>query len=125
MLNAMLNVIVTEKLYDQQYVQTFTEGLFRSSPSTSRRFTPETDGADLRHSCRHAAAPFGGAPIARAEIRHHLLGPWAISQHTHGTDNARCLIALSLICGQVGRPGTGLHPLARPETTCRARPMQG
>jgi formate dehydrogenase major subunit len=34
-----------------------------------------------------------------------------VSQHTHGTDNARCLIALSLICGQVGRPGTGLHPL--------------
>jgi formate dehydrogenase major subunit len=34
-----------------------------------------------------------------------------VSQHTHGTDNARGLIALSLICGQVGRPGTGLHPL--------------
>ena len=34
-----------------------------------------------------------------------------ISQHVHGTDNARCLIALALITGQVGRPGTGLHPL--------------
>ena len=34
-----------------------------------------------------------------------------ISQHVHGTDNARCLIALALICGQIGRPGTGLHPL--------------
>ena len=34
-----------------------------------------------------------------------------ISQHTHGTDNARCLIDLALIAGQVGRPGTGLHPL--------------
>src|SRR5438876_4553554 len=34
-----------------------------------------------------------------------------ISQHTHGTDNARCLIPLALITGQVGRPGTGLHPL--------------
>ena len=34
-----------------------------------------------------------------------------ISQHVHGTDNARCLIALALMCGQVGRPGTGLHPL--------------
>jgi formate dehydrogenase major subunit len=34
-----------------------------------------------------------------------------ISQHIHGTDNSRCLIALSLITGQVGRPGTGLHPL--------------
>jgi formate dehydrogenase major subunit len=34
-----------------------------------------------------------------------------ISQHIHGTDNSRCLIALTMICGQVGRPGTGLHPL--------------
>src|SRR5690606_40258723 len=34
-----------------------------------------------------------------------------ISQHTHGTDNARCLISLCLLCGHVGRPGTGLHPL--------------
>ena len=34
-----------------------------------------------------------------------------ISQHVHGTDNARCLIALALMCGQVGRDGTGLHPL--------------
>src|SRR5207248_1379957 len=34
-----------------------------------------------------------------------------ISQHVHGTDNARSLISLALLCGQVGRPGTGLHPL--------------
>ena len=34
-----------------------------------------------------------------------------ISQHTHGTDNARCLIALCALTGNVGRPGTGLHPL--------------
>jgi formate dehydrogenase major subunit len=34
-----------------------------------------------------------------------------VSQHTTGTDNARCLIALCAITGNVGRPGTGLHPL--------------
>jgi formate dehydrogenase major subunit len=34
-----------------------------------------------------------------------------VSQHTHGTDNVRCLIALASITGQIGRPGTGLHPL--------------
>jgi formate dehydrogenase major subunit len=47
---------------------------------------------------------------ARAESAIIFWG-MGVSQHTHGTDNARCLIALSLICGQVGRPGTGLHPL--------------
>jgi formate dehydrogenase major subunit len=34
-----------------------------------------------------------------------------ISQHVHGTDNARCLISLCLLTGNCGRPGTGLHPL--------------
>ena len=47
---------------------------------------------------------------ARAEAAIIFWG-MGISQHTHGTDNARCLIALALITGQVGRPGTGLHPL--------------
>ncbi len=40
-----------------------------------------------------------------------ILWGMGISQHVHGTDNARCLIALTLMTGQVGRPGTGLHPL--------------
>ncbi len=40
-----------------------------------------------------------------------ILWGMGISQHVHGTDNARCLIALSMITGQIGRPGTGLHPL--------------
>ena len=34
-----------------------------------------------------------------------------ISQHVHGTDNVRGLIALAAVTGQIGRPGTGLHPL--------------
>ena len=40
-----------------------------------------------------------------------ILWGMGISQHIHGTDNARCLISLSMITGQIGRPGTGLHPL--------------
>jgi formate dehydrogenase major subunit len=107
MLNAMLNVIVTEKLYDQQYVQTYTEG-FTALAQHVRPFTPEEmapicgiDPAMLREVAR---------TYARAE-RAIIFWGMGISQHTHGTDNARCLIALALICGHVGRPGTGLHPL--------------
>ena len=40
-----------------------------------------------------------------------ILWGMGISQHVHGTDNARCLIALCLMTGQVGKPGSGLHPL--------------
>ena len=107
MLNAMLNVIVGEKLYDQQYVQTYTEG-FPAFAQHIKDFTPEE------------MAPICGIPAdtlrevahtyARAE-RAIIFWGMGVSQHVHGTDNARCLIALSLICGQVGRPGTGLHPL--------------
>jgi formate dehydrogenase major subunit len=107
MLNAMLNVIVTEKLYDQQYIQTYVEGFGPFSESI-KDFTPEE------------MAPICGIPAdtlrevartyARAESAIIFWG-MGVSQHTHGTDNARCLIALSLITGQIGRPGTGLHPL--------------
>ena len=48
------------------------------------------------------------ATLASASM---ILWGMGISQHVHGTDNARCLIALSLMTGQIGRPGTGLHPL--------------
>ncbi|HSR77579.1 MAG TPA: molybdopterin-dependent oxidoreductase, partial [Xanthobacteraceae bacterium] len=107
MLNAMLNVIVTEKAYDQQYVQTYTEG-FAALAENVKDFTPEE------------MAPICGveADVLRTVARKYARAKSAIifwgmgvSQHTHGTDNARCLIALALITGQVGRPGTGLHPL--------------
>ena len=52
--------------------------------------------------------------FARAESAIIFWG-MGVSQHTHGTDNARCLIALSLITGQIGRPGTGPASAARPE----------
>jgi formate dehydrogenase major subunit len=107
MLNAMLNVIVTEDLYDKQYVQTYTEG-FPAFAEHIKDFTPE----EMAPICgieadtlREVARTF-----ARAENAIIFWG-MGVSQHTHGTDNARCLIALSLITGQIGRPGTGLHPL--------------
>ena len=107
MLNGMLNVIIGEKLYDQQYVQTYVEG-FDQLAEHVKDFTPE----EMEPICgipadtlREVARTF-----ARAESAIIFWG-MGVSQHTHGTDNARCLIALSLICGQVGRPGTGLHPL--------------
>ena len=107
MLNGILNVIIGEKLYDQQYVQTYTEGFDKLAESV-KPFTPE----EMSPICgiepdvlRNVARTF-----ARAESAIIFWG-MGVSQHTHGTDNARCLIALSLICGQIGRPGTGLHPL--------------
>jgi len=107
MLNAILNTIVSEGLHDKQYVQTYVEG-FPHFAEHVKDFTPEE------------MAPVCGIPadtlreVARTFARAHsaiIFWGMGVSQHTHGTDNARCLIALSLITGQIGRPGTGLHPL--------------
>ena len=107
MLNAILNVIVTEKLYDQQYIQTYVEG-FGPFAESIKDFTPE----EMEPICGISADTL--REVARTYARAHsaiIFWGMGVSQHTHGTDNARCLIALSLITGQIGRPGTGLHPL--------------
>ena len=107
LLNALLNVIVEEELYDQQYVEANTEG-FDDFAAHIRNFTPDKmaplcgiEADELRIVARKVAN--AGAAM--------IFWGMGIAQHTHGTDNARCLIALALICGQIGRPGTGLHPL--------------
>ncbi|RYF36349.1 MAG: formate dehydrogenase subunit alpha, partial [Comamonadaceae bacterium] len=107
MLNAMLNVIVTEKLYDEQYIAGYTEN-FEALKERIVEFTPEKmapvcgiDAETLREVARLYAR-------SRASIIFWGMG---VSQHVHGTDNSRCLIALALTTGQIGRPGTGLHPL--------------
>jgi formate dehydrogenase major subunit len=107
MLNAILNVIVTEKLYDQQYVQTYTEG-FAGFADHIKDFTPE----EMAPICGIEADVLREVARLYARAEHAIIF-WGmgVSQHSHGTDNARCLIALALLCGQVGRPGTGLHPL--------------
>ena len=107
MLNAMLNVIITEKLYDEEYIAAFTEN-FEALRANIVGFTPEKmaevcdiDAQTLREIARLYAT-------SKASIIFWGMG---ISQHVHGTDNARCLIALALVTGQIGRKGTGLHPL--------------
>ncbi len=107
MLNGILNTIVTEGLYDRQYVEAQTSG-FKAFAEHIKDFTPEEMGpicgipADLLRTVARTYAR------ARSAIIFWGMG---VSQHVHGTDNARCLIALALMCGQVGRAGTGLHPL--------------
>ncbi|MGB3407383.1 MAG: formate dehydrogenase subunit alpha [Jannaschia sp.] len=107
LLNAIMNVIVEEKLYDRQYIEGFTEGFFEFRDHI-RAFTPDRM-ADLcgvdAETIRSVARDFAGARRAM------IFWGMGISQHIHGTDNARCLISLALLCGQIGRPGTGLHPL--------------
>lgn len=107
MLNAMLHTIIEEALYDEQYVQANVSG-FEALKEKVKEFSPEamSEVCDVpADMLRDMARTF-----ATAE-RSIIFWGMGISQHTHGTDNSRCLIALSLITGHVGREGTGLHPL--------------
>ncbi|WP_210397711.1 formate dehydrogenase subunit alpha [Motiliproteus sediminis] len=107
MLNALLCTLIEEDLVDHAFIAARTQGYDELKQSV-RRFTPEKmapicgiEASRLRQVAR-AFATAGNAMI---------FWGMGVSQHIHGTDNVRCLIALALLCGQIGRPGTGLHPL--------------
>jgi formate dehydrogenase major subunit len=107
LLNAMLHTIVSEGLVDRQYVQAHTEG-FSDLEARIKDFPPER----MQEICGIPAATLRAAARLYAKSAASIIF-WGmgISQHVHGTDNARCLIALALVTGQIGRPGAGLHPL--------------
>jgi len=107
LLNAMMHVIVHEGLVDEDFIKSRTIG-YEDLKKNVEGYSPE------------AMAPVCGIPaetireVARVYATSKgsmILWGMGISQHIHGTDNARCLIALCLMTGQIGRPGTGLHPL--------------
>ncbi|HET7633682.1 MAG TPA: molybdopterin-dependent oxidoreductase, partial [Burkholderiales bacterium] len=107
LLNAMLHTIITEGLTDKQFIEDRTSG-FDALKQNIKDYSPEK------------MAPICGIPaetikeVARLYAKSKasmILWGMGVSQHVHGTDNARCLIALALSTGQIGRPGTGLHPL--------------
>jgi formate dehydrogenase major subunit len=107
MLNAIMHVIVEEGLVDRQYIAAYTEN-FEAQKEHLKDFTPEKMSAICGIApevLRDVARTFAGAKSAM------IFWGMGISQHIHGTDNSRCLISLALMTGQVGRPGTGLHPL--------------
>ena len=107
MLNAIMNVIVEEGLYDQQYIEAYTEN-WEAEKAHLKNFSPEkmSEMCGVEASVlRDVARTFAGAQSAM------IFWGMGVSQHIHGTDNSRCLISLALMSGQIGRPGTGLHPL--------------
>jgi formate dehydrogenase major subunit len=107
MLNAMIHVIIEEGLVDQHFVQTRTNN-FEAIRDNVKDFTPERMAPICgipADTLREVARAFATAKSAM------ILWGMGVSQHVHGTDNVRSLIALSMITGQVGKEGAGLHPL--------------
>jgi formate dehydrogenase major subunit len=107
LLNAMLHVIVFEGLTDDDFIANRTEG-FEALKASLKAYSPEA----MAEICGIPADTLRAAARLYATARNAMIF-WGmgISQHTHGTDNARCLINLALVTGHVGRRGNGLHPL--------------
>ncbi len=105
--NGMMNVIIEEGLVDEAFVAERTTG-FEALRRVVSAYTPERVAAICgipAELLREVAETYGRA---QAAITFWGMG---MSQHVHGTDNCRSIISLALITGNVGRPGTGLHPL--------------
>jgi formate dehydrogenase major subunit len=107
LLNAMLHTIIEEGLTDPAFIAERVDH-FEALKASVAAFSPEV------------CEPICGIPAAtiREVARAYATSPasmilWGmgVSQHVHGTDNARCLIALAAVTGQIGKPGSGLHPL--------------
>jgi len=104
---AMAHVVVKERLYAEDFISERTEG-FQEYIDSLETFTPEwaeeVSGVPAELIVQ-AARIYAGAN--RASIYWGM----GISQSTHGTDNTLTLVNLALMCGHVGRAGTGLNPL--------------
>ena len=107
LLNALMHVIVEEELYDKSFLDNRTIG-FDALAKHLQQFSPQSmaticgiDATTIRTVARLYAK-------AKSAIIFWGMG---VSQHAHGTDNARCLIALAMLTGHVGKSGSGLHPL--------------
>ena len=107
MLNAMIYTIIEEGLCDHEFIKNRANN-FEALKENVQGYSPELMAPICGippETLREVAREFATTKSAM------ILWGMGISQHVHGTDNARCLIALSTIAGQIGKPGSGLHPL--------------
>jgi len=107
LLNAMIHTIIEEDLVDEDFIAKRTHNF-----DALREGVKDFSAEQMAPICGIAAQVIRETARVYARSRFSMIF-WGmgVSQHVHGTDNARCLIALALMTGNIGRPGTGLHPL--------------
>jgi len=107
LLNAMACTIVEEGLYDEGFlkerVASFEE-FRRFVQSWSPERAAPVCGVEAQQ-IREAARIYAGQGPA---MSFHGLG---LTEHSQGTEGVMCLVNLSLLTGNIGRPGTGINPL--------------
>ena len=107
LLNGIMKSIIDQGLTDRNFIKDRTKD-FEKLKLHLEDYTPEK----MSKICGISAEKIKEvAKIYASSSASIIFWGMGISQHIHGTDNARALISLSLMTGQIGRPGTGLHPL--------------
>ena len=107
MLNALIHTVIEEGLADEAFIRERASN-FEALRDNVKGYSPEVMAPICgvpAETLREVAREFAKAKGAM------ILWGMGVSQHIHGTDNARCLIALVTVTGQIGKPGSGLHPL--------------
>jgi anaerobic selenocysteine-containing dehydrogenase len=102
-----LNVIITEKLYDEAFVSTWTTG-FDELAAHVKTFTPEKMSAITRIPAdfiKKAARDYAQAPSAVIQWGNPL------EHHIHNFHTIRALICLMAICGNLDIPGGNIQAL--------------
>ena len=107
MLNALIYTVIEEGLVNENFIRDRANN-FEALKENVQGYSPEA----MAPICGIAAATLREVAREFATTKSAMiLWGMGISQHVHGTDNARCLIALVTVTGQIGKPGSGLHPL--------------
>ncbi|GIW12815.1 MAG: formate dehydrogenase subunit alpha [Tepidiforma sp.] len=116
--NGLARCILDEGLEDREFIQQRTEGFAAWRAAVEEHTVEEYAGAAgvdpeaLRQAARLYARPPARRGLPASERPGScLVWGMGITQHSHGTDNARSLINLALLAGQLGRPGCGISPL--------------
>jgi len=106
-INGLMNVIINENLYDEEFVKTRTEN-FDEFKKIALKYTPEKVEKITGISKEKLIA---AAKMYAKAKRGSIIFAMGITQHTTGTDNVLSLANLAMLCGNVGREGTGVNPL--------------
>jgi formate dehydrogenase alpha subunit len=107
LLNAMMYVILTDGLHNQEFIDERTEG-FSEFKETVMQYSPKKVEAITgvpEKKVREAAHLYGSADKAS------IFFSMGITQHTTGVDNVISTANLAMLTGNVGKSGTGVNPL--------------
>jgi formate dehydrogenase major subunit len=107
LINAMMNVIITEGLWNEEFVKERVEG-FDELRDLVSQYPPERAAQITGVPAEDIVKAARAYATSKASSIVYCMG---ITQHTCGTETVKNLANLAMLTGQIGRPGTGVNPL--------------